>query len=83
MATRGGKRPGAGNKTGSIRPHITAYWTKKDIEDYFKWLKKAYKKNPRLATWIGDQISGKAAQPLTGPDGGPIQIEGVEVTIRK
>jgi hypothetical protein len=30
-----------------------------------------------------DRAWGKAPQPLTDPDGGPIQILGVEITVRK
>ena len=30
-----------------------------------------------------DRAWGKAPQPLTGEDGGPIQIQGVEITVRK
>jgi hypothetical protein len=81
---RGGKRPGAGRPKGTPnRPHILDHWTPEDVLAYFAWLKKAYKKNPRIATWIGDQISGKAAQPLTGDKDNPVYIAGVNVRIRK
>ena len=30
-----------------------------------------------------DRTFGKAAQPLTGPEGGPIEIKGVSITIKK
>lgn len=70
---RGGPRPGAGRKPGKPnRPHILDNWTPEDVADFFAWLKKAYKKNPRIATWIGDQISGKAVQPIAGYDGTPL-----------
>jgi hypothetical protein len=37
----------------------------------------------RLAVWLGDQLFGKAPQPLTGANGGAIEIKGVEITVRK
>lgn len=30
-----------------------------------------------------DRALGKATQPLSGPDGGPIEIQGVEIAVRK
>ena len=35
------------------------------------------KKSDCIAVWCAEQIAGKAPQPLTGPDGGPVQIQGV------
>ena len=32
---------------------------------------------------FGDRIDGKAAQAITGPDGGPIQLEEIKVTFVK
>ena len=75
MSNRGGKREGAGGKAGSIRPKFSVYWTIKDIEDYHKWLKKNYKKNPLLAKFVGEQLHGKAPQPLQGDDDNPIKHE--------
>lgn len=75
MSKHGGKREGAGVKEGSIRPHITHFWTQKDIENYFKWLKGAYKSKPELAKWVGDQISGKAAQPIIGDPDRPLILQ--------
>jgi hypothetical protein len=30
-----------------------------------------------------EQVFGKALQPLTGDSGGPIQIQGVEISVRR
>lgn len=73
--SRGGKRVGAGNKKGVIRPNFTDYVTGKDIDDFMKWVLKNYKKNDRLAQWFGDHMFGKAMQPITGKDGGPVEIK--------
>lgn len=79
----GGKRPGAGVKEGSIRPKLTNYWSQEDVQEYFDWLKVSYKKEPMLAKFVGEQLMGKAIQPLTGEDGGPIKIQGVEIKVRR
>lgn len=42
-----------------------------------------YMADMRLATWMGDQLFGKATQAISGPDGGPIQIEGIEISFKK
>lgn len=75
----GGKRIGAGEKKDSIRPKLTHYWSQEDIKEYFEYLKHAYKTEPVLAKFVGEQLMGKAIQPLTGEDGGPIRIEANKV----
>lgn len=72
---KGGKREGAGNREGSIRPKFTAYWDESDIADYHKWLKKNYKSNPILAKFVGEQLHGKAPQPLTNDEDNPLTVE--------
>lgn len=79
----GGKRDGAGNKTGSVRPKITNYWKQKDIDDYFAWLKEAYKTEPTLAKFVGEQLMGKAVQPIGNDGDEPFRIAGVEIKVRK
>ena len=64
----------AGNKEGNVRIKLTNHLDENDIKDFVTWIKKNYKKNPKLATWYGDHIFGKAPQPLTGFDGGPLHI---------
>lgn len=69
----GGKRKGSGRRRGSgDKPHLLDYWTAAEVAAYFQHIKKAYKTNPKIATWVGDQISGKAVQPLAGHDGGAL-----------
>lgn len=79
----GGKRPGAGVKKDSVRPKITSYWSQDDIDDYFAWLKTAYKSEPSLAKFVGEQLMGKAVQPIGNDEDKPFMISGVEITIRK
>ena len=79
----GGKRTGAGNKTGSVRPNFNAYWKPQEIKDYMIWLKANYQSSPDLTKYVGDHLFGKARQPLTGEDGGPIEFKGVNIRIQK
>lgn len=74
MANQGGKRQGAGNKEGSVRPNFYKFMEPEDVREYMNWVKKNYKKNPRLAIWLGDHLFGKATQPLTGESEEPITI---------
>jgi len=75
MATRGGKRNGAGNKEGSIRPKFNLYWSEKEIEEYMQWIKENYQKSDKLATWVGDHLFGKAVQPIGGDPENPITLQ--------
>ena len=72
---RGGKRPGAGGKEGTVRPKFTEYWTQEEIAEYFQWVKENYKKSPRLATWVGDHLMGKPVQPLGNDDDKPLIVQ--------
>ncbi len=80
---KGGKRQGAGNKQDSIRPKLTTYWSQADVQDYFDWLKMEYKKQPILAKFVGEQLMGKAPQPISNDDDKPFLISGVEIAVRK
>lgn len=71
---QGGKRIGAGNKAGAIRPSIREYWSQKDINDYFVFLKKNYKKDPSLIKFVGEQLMGKAVQPIGNDEGKPLLV---------
>lgn len=65
MKKKGGARPGAGRKPGvSDRPKLINYWNEADVVAYFDYLKKNYKKSDRLATFVGEQLMGKAVQPI-------------------
>jgi hypothetical protein len=79
----GGARPGAGRPKGSTNiPSFRDYVTEKDRKTFVEFVLATYMADMRLATWMGDQLFGKAAQPVTGPNGGPIQIEAIEVTFK-
>lgn len=72
---KGGYRPGAGRKKGGRdKPHILDYWTPQEVVEFFEHIKKQYKSNDRIAVWVGEQISGKAVQPVSGENGEPIAI---------
>ncbi len=63
----GGKRPGAGRKKGSTnRPVIRDFFTDADIKALIVDIKIAAKTDNRLKQWLGDQIFGKATQPVEG-----------------
>jgi hypothetical protein len=80
----GGKRPGAGRPKGSKHiPQFRDYVSEEDRAEFVEFVLSSYKGDMRLTTWVGDQLFGKAAQSITGPDGGPIQIQGVEITFKK
>ena len=36
-----------------------------------------------LLKFVAEQLFGKAAQTISGPDGGPIQIERIEISFRR
>jgi hypothetical protein len=52
------------------------------VQEFVQFVRENYMDSEKLAVWWGDQIFGKASQALTGPDGGPIQIKGVKITVR-
>lgn len=56
---KGGRPKGSTNK-----PHILDYMTEEDVETYFRFMIESYMGDMRLATWIGEQISGKAPQSM-------------------
>lgn len=79
---RGGARPGAGRKKGKALK-ITEHFTPAEIKEFIEFVKDAYKEDMRVLVWLGDHIYGKAPQPVTGEDGGPIKMEVVEVSFRQ
>jgi hypothetical protein len=81
---KGGARPGSGRKKGSTTvPQFRNYVSEADRKQFVEFILATYMADMRLAVWLGDQLFGKAPQPLTGPEGGPIEIKGVEITVRK
>ena len=72
MTNHGGKREGAGNKEGSVRPNFYKFVDQDEVREFMDWVKKNYKKNPRLAIWYGEHLFGKATQPVSGENGEPL-----------
>lgn len=70
----GGKRKGAGVKEGSVRPKITDYWTQEDIAEYFEDLKERAKTSDTLAKFVGEQLMGKAVQPIGNDGDRPLMV---------
>lgn len=73
----GGKRKGAGRKTGSMNiPKLSSFFTDKELRQYIAHLKKRYKKSDKIAVFIGEQLFGKALQALehSGKNGEAIKI---------
>lgn len=87
MRKRGGKRLNAGRKPlwdveiirQKIQEHTETWWTQ--IGEMMT------SKNPgerKFALSEFNKLQVKALpQELSGPDGGPIQVQGVEITVRK
>lgn len=75
---KGGRPKGSGAK-----PHISEYWDKKQVEEFFQGMYERQKNDARLAVWCGDQLSGKAPQALTGPNGEPLVIQFANVFNQK
>lgn len=57
------------------RPQFYIYVTEIERKEYAKWVKENYKKDPQLAKWYGDQLFGKAVQPLGNDNGQPLVIQ--------
>lgn len=58
----------------TTRPQFYTYVTELDRKAYVKWVLKNYKKDANLAKWVGDQMFGKAPQPLTGDIENPLKV---------
>lgn len=56
------------------RPAFYTYTTEIERKEYAKWVKENYKKDMNLAKWYGDQLFGKAVQPLGNDNGQPLII---------
>lgn len=67
----------------TTRPQFHTYTTEEDRKAYVAWVRKTFKKSSEMAKWYGDQMFGKAAQPITGSDGGPLIVEVSEQVSKK
>ena len=61
-------------KGATNRPQFYTYTTEIERKEYVKWVKENYKKDANLAKWYGDQLFGKAVQPLGNDNGQPLVI---------
>ena len=59
----------------TTRPQFYTYVTEIERREYAKWVKENYKKDAQLAKWYGDQMFGKAVQPLGNDNGQPLIIQ--------
>lgn len=62
-------------KGATNRPQFHTYTTEIERKEYVEWVKKNYKKDMQLARWYGDQLFGKAVQPIGNDDGQPLIIQ--------
>jgi hypothetical protein len=70
---KGGARPGAGRKKGSTTvPQFRNYVSDAERKKFVEFILDSYMGDMRLAVWLGDQLFGKAPQPHTDSDGGPL-----------
>ena len=68
---KGGARPGAGRPAGSKTvPQFRDYVSEDERKKFVEFVLDQYMSDIRLATWLVDQLFGKAPQPVVGEDGG-------------
>jgi hypothetical protein len=56
----------------TTRPQFHTYTDENDRKEFVQYMRKNYKYDPMLAKWYGDQMFGKAVQPIAGHDGGAL-----------
>jgi hypothetical protein len=74
---RGGKRLGAGRPKGSTqRPQLRDYFDEQELLDFIELVKTDMVEDMTILKFVGEQIFGKAAQPISGDpvDRTPIPI---------
>ncbi|MBS4082919.1 MAG: hypothetical protein KGZ73_05160 [Rhizobiales bacterium] len=80
----GGARPGAGRPKGSFnKPQLREFFTEDEVKALAEQLKERAKTDSTILKFLGEQIFGKPTQPISGPDGGPIEIKGVTIAVRR
>ena len=67
----------------TTRPQFHTYTDENDRREFVRWVRENYQKDPQLARWYGDQLFGKAPQPIGNDGDQPFKIEGVEIVVRK
>lgn len=73
IARENGKKGGRPKGT-TTTPQFSHYVDKKDIEKFVKHVLTKYQEDPQIAKWVGDQIFGKARQPIDGDFKGKLEI---------
>jgi hypothetical protein len=74
---RGGKRLGAGRPKGSTqRPQLRDYFNEDELLDFIELVKTHMVEDMTILRFVGEQIFGKAVQPISGDpvDRTPIPI---------
>ena len=64
-------------KGATTRPQFYTYTDEQDRKEFAVWIKKVFKKkgNSDLAKWYGDQMFGKALQPIGGDPNYPLVVK--------
>jgi hypothetical protein len=83
IARENGKKGGRPKGSTTV-PQFRNYVSDAERKKFVEFILDSYMGDMRLAVWLGDQLFGKAPQPLTGGDGlGPIAIEISEAVAKK
>ena len=69
-------------KGSTTRPQFHTYTDEYDRKAYVKWVKENYQSDPQLARWYGDQMFGKAPQPISNDGDEPFKVTGVDIIVR-
>lgn len=81
---KGGKRPGAGRPVGSTtKPQFRDYFTEKERQEMVEMIKTHMVDDMQLLKFAAEMIFGKPSQAITGADGGAIEVQGVDIVVRK
>ncbi len=81
---KGGARKGAGRPVGSTnRKAFRDYFSEAERQEVVEMIKTHMVDDLKLLQFAAEMLFGKPSQAITGEDGGPIQVTGVEITVRK
>lgn len=83
-----GKRGGRPISEATIKAQLAREYIAEQIKESLgaivaKAITQAIEGNSDARNWLSDRAWGKSIQPISGPDDGPIQIQGLEITVRK
>ena len=59
----------------TTRPQFHTYVTEIERKEFALWVKENFKKDPALAKWYGDQMFGKATQPVGFESDKPLLVQ--------